>query len=81
MKVIMIGTGSGIGLYEHSDHDQAGPTVLLDTGDELLLFDAGRSALQNVFKSGYNPAAIDRLFLTHFHSDHTVGLPDLVISP
>jgi ribonuclease Z len=81
MKVVMIGTGSGIGLYEHSDHDQAGPSVLLDMGDELLLFDAGRTALQNVFKSGYNPVAIDRLFLTHFHSDHTVGLPDLVISP
>jgi len=81
MEVIIIGTGSGIGLYEHSNLDQAGPSVLVDVDGNTLLFDAGRSALQNIFKSKHNPADIDYLFLTHLHSDHTVGLPDLVISP
>jgi ribonuclease Z len=81
MEITIIGTGSGIGLFEHSHHDQAGPSVLIEVDGDTLLFDVGRSALQNVFKSKHNPAEIDHLFLTHLHSDHTVGLPDLVISP
>lgn len=81
MEVTIIGTGSGIGLYDDSHHDQAGPSVLVDVDGDSLLFDAGRSALQNVFKSKHNPAEIAHLFLTHLHSDHTVGLPDLIISP
>ena len=80
MKVIMIGTSGGIGL-DVSNVNRSGPAVLVEVDSDLLLFDVGRSALQNVLRSGYSPAAIEHLFLTHFHSDHTVGLPDLVLSP
>ena len=81
MKVTIIGMGSGIGLYEQSNHDQGGPSVLIDVDEEPLLFDVGRSSLQNIFKSKYNPVNINYIFLTHLHSDHIIGLPDLVISP
>jgi len=80
MKVVMIGTSGGIGL-DIGNVDRAGPAVIVETEGDLLLFDAGRSVLQNVLKSRYDPAAIDHLFLTHLHSDHIVGLPDLVLSP
>ena len=74
MKVIMIGTGAAFNVK------RAGPAVLLDMDGDLLLFDVGWSAHQNVLKSGYSPAAIEHLFLTHLHSDHTLGLPLLVLA-
>jgi ribonuclease Z len=80
MKLAMIGTSGGIGL-DIVNVDRAGPSVLVEADGDLLMFDAGRSALQNVLKAGYNPSAIDHLFLTHLHSDHVVGVPDIILSP
>jgi ribonuclease Z len=80
MKAVMIGTSGGIGL-DIVNVGRAGPAVLVEAEGDLLLFDAGRSVLQNVFKSRYDPGGIDHLFLTHLHSDHIVGLPDLVLLP
>jgi len=80
MKAIMIGTSGGISLAE-SNVNRAGPAVLIEVGDDLIIFDVGRSALQNVLKSGYSPVNIEQIFLTHLHSDHIVGLPDFILSP
>lgn len=49
----------------------------MQAATETLLFDAGRGCLQRLrqVNTAYNK--IDALFLTHLHSDHIVGLPDL----
>ena len=71
-RVTLLGTGSpfpGIKRF--------GPSVLVKAGGKTLLFDAGRGAAQRLVQAGVRLGAIDALFLTHLHSDHTVGIPDL----
>jgi len=45
-----------------------------------LQFDAGRSTVPRLCAAGSSPSALDALFLTHYHSDHLVGLQDVVLS-
>jgi ribonuclease Z len=42
-----------------------------------VLIDAGRGATIRLFQLGVSIGRIDALLLTHFHSDHTTGIPDL----
>jgi ribonuclease Z len=57
--------------------DRFGPSTLIEAGDQTLLIDAGRGATMRLFQLGVPIGRIDALLLTHFHSDHTVGIPDL----
>ena len=45
-----------------------------------MLFDAGRGATIRLFQLGVPLSRVSPLFLTHFHSDHTVGIPDVWLS-
>jgi ribonuclease Z len=46
-------------------------------GDLKLLFDAGRGVTIRLWQLKIPFSKVSPLFLTHFHSDHTVGIPDL----
>lgn len=46
--------------------------------DVILQFDAGRGTLQQLSELRVNAGAIDAVFLTHIHSDHVEGLPELM---
>jgi ribonuclease Z len=52
-----------------------GPSILVQAGGQNLLFDCGRGA--TIRLAQVNVEHIDGLFLTHLHSDHIVGIPDL----
>lgn len=57
---------------------QVGAAILVEAGSQTLLFDCGRGCTSRLAQ--YNVALgpqIDKLFLTHLHSDHVVGIPDL----
>ena len=54
-----------------------GPSTLIEAGDQKLLIDAGRGATIRLYQLGVPLGQIDALCLTHYHSDHTVGIPDL----
>lgn len=41
------------------------------------MIDAGRGALQRLEQAGVRWRDVDAVLLTHLHSDHVVGLPDL----
>ncbi|WP_375304159.1 MBL fold metallo-hydrolase [Bradyrhizobium sp. A11] len=53
-----------------------GPSTLIEAGSQKILADAGRGATMRLFHSE-SIGSIDLLLLTHFHSDHVVGLPDI----
>jgi ribonuclease Z len=54
-----------------------GPSILIEAGGQRFLFDAGRGALQRLTQLKVRWQDIDGVFLTHLHSDHVVGFPDL----
>jgi ribonuclease Z len=71
-KVVLLGTGSPAPILR-----RFGPSVLIQAGKKNLLFDVGRGATQRILQAGLTLGQIDATFLTHLHSDHLVGLPDL----
>jgi ribonuclease Z len=71
-RVTLLGTGSPQPVI-----DRFGPGVLVQVGDQTLLFDCGRGVAQRLFQLRVKLGEANKLFLTHLHSDHTVGIPDL----
>jgi ribonuclease Z len=71
-RVTLLGTGTPIPVP-----GRFGPSTLIEAGDQTILIDAGRGATIRMFQLGIPLGKIDALLLTHFHSDHTVGIPDL----
>jgi ribonuclease Z len=71
-RVTLLGTGVPIPRPE-----RFGPATLIEAGEHTILIDAGRGATIRMFQIGVPIGQIDALLLTHFHSDHTVGIPDL----
>jgi ribonuclease Z len=74
-QVTITGTGTPL-----ATHDRAGAGVLVRYGDVHLQFDAGRATVPRLLATGSSPAKLSALFLTHYHSDHVVGVQDLVLS-
>jgi ribonuclease Z len=72
MKITLLGTGTPF-----PNADRYGAAILVEAGGQKLLFDCGRGALIRLTEAGVNPSEVDKLFLTHLHSDHVVGIPDL----
>jgi len=47
--------------------------------DGRLLLDGGAPLLPHMSRLGVDAGAIEAVFLTHFHGDHTLGLPPFVL--
>ena len=71
-RVTLLGTGVPI-----PSPYRFGPSTLIEAGNQKLLVDAGRGATIRLFQLGVAIGGIDALLLSHYHSDHTVGVPDL----
>ena len=72
IKVTLLGTGAPPPVMH-----RFGPSILVEAGGQKFLFDAGRGALQRLSQLGVRWQDVDAVFLTHLHSDHVVGFPDL----
>jgi len=71
-KVTLLGTGAPVPSME-----RFGPSILVEAGGQKLLFDCGRGAAQRLWQLKIPLGKINALFLTHLHSDHIVGIPDV----
>jgi ribonuclease Z len=76
LKVTILGSGSG----PRVNLQRFGASILVETsiGDQLL-FDCGRGFAERLTEYGVSLGAIDKLFLTHLHSDHILSIPDLLL--
>ena len=74
-EVILTGTG-----VPHPRPGRAGAGTLVRHGDVVLQFDAGRSTVMRLMEAGASPHTLTALFVTHVHSDHLVGLPDVAMT-
>ena len=73
MELIMTGTGSPL-----PDPNRSGPSQLVKVADRNFLIDCGRGCLMRLAAAGAPPITIERLLLTHLHSDHITDVNDLI---
>ncbi len=74
-RVTLLGTGMPV-----PDPQRFGPATLVEAGGQKLLFDAGRGATIRLYQLRVPLREVGPLFLTHLHSDHTIGIPDVWLS-
>lgn len=75
MRVTFLGTAGSWPTKERS-----ASAIALDTERELILLDCGEGTQRQFFQSSASFMRVRRIFLTHFHGDHFLGLPGLVQS-
>ncbi|NPA47355.1 MAG: ribonuclease Z [Thermococci archaeon] len=73
MEVTFLGTG---GIMPTAERNV--PAIALRYGGETLLFDAGEGTIRQMNAAGLSPMKVSRIFITHFHGDHYLGLAALV---
>ena len=71
-RVTLLGTGVPI-----PSPDRFGPCTLVEAGEQKFLIDAGRGATIRLHQLKIPIGRIDVQLLTHYHSDHTSGIPDV----
>jgi ribonuclease BN (tRNA processing enzyme) len=82
LQVVVLGTGS-----PNADPIRSGPALAIVAQGRVYLVDAGPGIVRRVAAahdagvSELKMEALNTVFITHLHSDHTVGLPDLMLSP
>lgn len=77
LTVTILGSGGGPAV----NLQRFGPSILVEAGDQWLLFDCGRGAMLRAKELGVPFHQLDKLFLTHLHSDHIIDIPDLLLTP
>jgi ribonuclease Z len=75
MRITFLGTAGSWPTKERS-----ASAIALDLDRELILLDCGEGTQRQFFQSPASFMRVRRIFLTHFHGDHFLGLPGLVQS-
>lgn len=82
-QIVLLGTGNPF-----PDPDRSGPATAIVVNGSAYLVDFGagvvRRAKAAMFDKGIaalEPTNLRVAFVTHLHSDHTVGYPDLIFTP
>ena len=81
-QLVLLGTGT-----PNADPDRSGPAVAVVVNDTPYLVDCGPGVVRRAAAAyrkgvaGLEVSKLKHLFVTHLHSDHTLGYPDLIFSP
>jgi ribonuclease BN (tRNA processing enzyme) len=75
-QIIFLGTGT-----PNIFSNRMGPSIAIKYEEEILLFDAGIGLVRRAKEAKLDISKLTTLFLSHLHSDHTVGLPDFMFTP
>ena len=81
-QIVLLGTGT-----PNADPDRSGSAVVIVVNGTPYLVDCGPGVVRRAAAAhragieGLDVAKLNRLFVTHLHSDHTVGYPDLILTP
>ena len=81
-QIVLLGTGN-----PGPSPERSGPATAIIVNSEAYLVDFGpgvvrrAAAAQHKGIAALNPVKITHAFVTHLHSDHTVGYPDLIFTP
>jgi ribonuclease BN (tRNA processing enzyme) len=75
-KVILLGTGN-----PNPDVGRLGPSIAITIGSSVYIIDFGTGLVRRAVEAGIKITSLTRAFLTHLHSDHTIGYADLIFTP
>jgi len=73
MNIIFLGTGGSWPSVKRNV-----TSVAVKRGSEIILFDCGEGTQRQFQKSKLSYMQISKIFITHFHGDHFLGLPGLI---
>ena len=75
MEIIFLGTSSAVHSYNRNH-----PAIILKAFGETMLFDCGEGTQRQLIFAKVSPMKISKIFLSHYHGDHILGLPGLLQS-
>ena len=81
-QIVLLGTGT-----PNPDPNRSGPSVAIIVNDTPYLIDAGPGIVRRAAaarRDGVEALRVSNLkhvFITHLHTDHTLGLADLIFTP
>ena len=73
LSIIFLGTGGSWPTVKRNVS-----SVALKRAGEILLFDCGEGTQRQFQRSSLSYMQISKIFITHFHGDHFLGLPGLI---
>jgi ribonuclease Z len=74
-QIVLLGTGT-----PYPDPHASGPATVVIVGKRVFLFDAGAGVTRQANAAGLPLTGPEATFITHLHSDHTLGYPDLILT-
>ncbi len=75
MKLIFLGTG---GSYPSPKRNV--PAIAVKYQGDIILFDCGEGTQRQFMRSSSSFMDVKKIFITHFHGDHFLGIPGLIQS-
>lgn len=81
-KVVLLGTGT-----PNADPDRSGPSLAIVVDTTPYIIDCGPGVVRRAATAsklgieGLKPDRLNKLFITHLHSDHTIGYADFILTP
>ena len=81
-RLVLLGTGT-----PNADPDRWGPAAAIVVNGQAYLVDCGAGVVRRAAaaaRNGIDALVAERLthvFITHLHSDHTLGYPDVILTP
>ena len=75
MEIIFLGTSSAVHSKERNH-----PSIAIKAFGEIILFDCGEGTQRQLLFTKVSPMKISKIFITHYHGDHILGIPGLLQS-
>jgi ribonuclease Z len=75
MELLFLGTGGSWPCKEYNV-----PAIALRLNDEIILFDCGEGTQRQFMMSKYSFMRVSKIFISHYHGDHFLGLSGLIQS-
>ena len=73
LKVVFLGTSSAVPTVERGL-----TSIAIKRGGEYILIDCGDGTQRQIFKAKLGMKGLKRIFITHLHGDHFLGLPAFI---